>query len=124
MALWVQMENLCGSVVRTTRHAAMASHQALCTPPLSLDIIRQQLDYLLAQIETDQQALAAEQAAVARATEALHESPALQSALSQGQEIMRGRVVALIDAQRAMLRSGATTIVLEALRRQVLEVVA
>jgi hypothetical protein len=89
-----------------------------------IDTIRQQLNDLLAYIETDQQALAAEQAAVARATEALHEAPALQAALSQGQEIMRGRVVALIDAQRDVLRPGAATTVLEALRRQVLEVVA
>ena len=87
-----------------------------------IDTIRQQLNDLLAYIETDQQALAAEQAAVARATEALHESPALQAALAQGQEIMRGRVVALIDAQRDVLRPGAATTVLEALRRQVLEV--
>jgi len=87
-----------------------------------IDTIRQQLNDLLAYIETDQQALAAEQAAVARATEALHEAPALQAALAQGQEIMRGRVVALIDAQRDVLRTGAATTVLEALRRQVLEV--
>ena len=103
----------------------MASHhQAHCAPPGNLDTIRQQLDKLLTCIEADRQALAAEQAAVARATEALHETPALQAALSQGQEIMRGRVVALIDAQRGMLRPGATTTVLEALRRQVLEVAA
>jgi hypothetical protein len=89
-----------------------------------IDTIRQQLNDLLAYIETDQQALAAEQAAVARATEALHEAPALQAALAQGQEIMRGRVVALIDAQRDVLRTGAATTVLEALRRQVLEVEA
>jgi hypothetical protein len=88
-----------------------------------IDTIRQQFDTLLAQFETDQQALAAEQAAVARATEALHESPALQAALSQGQELMRGRVVALIDAQRDMLERGGTdAVVLGALRRQVLEV--
>jgi hypothetical protein len=85
---------------------------------MQITTIRQQLNDLLAYIETDQQALAAEQAAVARATEALHESPALQAAL----EIMRGRVVALIDAQRDVLRPGAATTVLEALRRQVLEV--
>jgi len=85
--------------------------------------VRQQLDNLLRRIETDQQALAAEQAAVARATEALHETPALQAAIAQGQEIMRGRVVALIDAQRDMLERGGTdAVVLGALRRQVLEV--
>jgi hypothetical protein len=85
--------------------------------------VRQQLDNLLARIETDQQALAAEQAAVARATEALHETPALQAAIAQGQEIMRGRVVALIDAQRDMLERGGTdAVVLGALRRQVGEV--
>jgi hypothetical protein len=89
-----------------------------------IDIIRQQLDNLLARIETDQQALAAEQAAVARATEALHESPALQAALSQGQELMRGRVVALIDHQLGMLRESPTAALLRALRRQVLEVEA
>jgi hypothetical protein len=88
-----------------------------------IDNIRQQLNDLLAYIETDQQALAAEQAAVARATEALHEAPALQAAMAQGQEIMRGRVVALIDAQRDMLERGGTdAVVLGALRRQVLEV--
>ena len=83
--------------------------------------IRQQLDTLLARIETDQQALAAEQAAVARATEALHETPALQAALSQGQELMRGRVVMLIDHQLGMLRESSTAVVLRALRRQVRE---
>jgi hypothetical protein len=87
-----------------------------------IDTIRQQLDTLLARIETDQQALAAESAAVARATEALHESPALQAALSQGQEIMRGRVVALIDHQLGMLRESSTAVVLRALRQQVREV--
>lgn len=112
----------------TTRHAPMGHHQAPCAPPPppSLDTIRirQQFDALLSRIETDQQVLAAEQAAVARAAEALHEAPALQAAMAQGQEIMRGRVVALIDAQRDMLRPGAASIVLNALRRQVLEVVA
>jgi hypothetical protein len=90
-----------------------------------IDSIRQQLNDLLAYIETDQQALAAEQAAVALAAEALHEAPALQAAMAQGQEIMRGRVVALIDAQRDMLERGGTdAVVLGALRRQVLEVEA
>ena len=84
--------------------------------------IRQQLDTLLAQFETDREALAAEQAAVARATEALHESPALQAALAQGQELMRGRVVALIDPQLGMLRESSTAVVLRALRQQVREV--
>lgn len=85
--------------------------------------VRQQFDHLLARIESDRQALLAEQAAVARATEALNESPALQAALAQGQEIMRGRVVALIDAQLSLLeRSGTNALVLGALRRQVLEV--
>jgi hypothetical protein len=88
----------------------------------NLTDIRQQLDTLLAQFETDQQALAAEQAAVARATEALHESPALQAALAQGQELMRGRVVALIDHQLEMLRESPTAVVLRALRRMVMEV--
>jgi hypothetical protein len=83
--------------------------------------IRQQLDTLLARIETDQQALAAEQAAVARATEALHETPALQAALSQGQELMRGRVLMLIDHQLGMLRESPTAVLLRALRQQVRE---
>jgi hypothetical protein len=87
-----------------------------------IDTIRQQLDNLLARIETDQQALAAEQAAVARATEALHETPALQAALAQGQEIMRGRVLALIDHQLGMIKESPTAVLLRALRRQVLEV--
>jgi hypothetical protein len=84
--------------------------------------VRQQLDNLLARIETDQQALAAEQAAVARATEALHETPALQAAIAQGQEIMRGRVLALIDHQLGMIRESPTAVLLRALRRQVGEV--
>ena len=89
----------------------------------SLTQVRLQFDHLLARIESDRQALDAEQAAVGRATEALHESPALQAALAQGQEIMRGRVVALIDAQLSLLeRSGTNALVLGALRRQVLEV--
>jgi hypothetical protein len=102
----------------------MGHHQAPCAPPPSLDTIRQQLDDLLAQIETDQQALAAEQAAVARATEALHESPALQAALAQGQELMRGRVLMLIDHRLGMLRESPTAVLLRALRQQVREVEA
>jgi hypothetical protein len=87
--------------------------------------VRQQFDTLLARIETDQQALAAEQAAVARATEALHETPALQAALSQGQELMRRRVLLLIDVQLGMMkRSGLSATVLSALRRMVMEVEA
>jgi hypothetical protein len=89
----------------------------------TLTTIRQQLNDLLATIETDQQALAAEQAAVARATEALLESPAIQAAMTQGQQIMRGRVVALIDYQlEQLMPSGTNALVLQALRRQVLEV--
>ena len=102
----------------------MGHHQAPCAPPPSLDTIRQQLDDLLAQIETDREALAAESAAVARATEALHESPALQAALAQGQELMRGRVLMLIDHQLGMLRESSTAVVLRALRQQVREVEA
>ena len=90
-----------------------------------IDTIRQQLDDLLAQFETDRQALAAEQAAVARATEALHETPALQAALAQGQEIMRGRVLMLIVHQLEMLkRHGPSATVLSTLRRMVMEVEA
>ena len=90
---------------------------------MQITTIRQQLNDLLATIETDQQALAAEQVAVARATEALLESPAIQAAMTQGQQIMRGRVVALIDYQLETLASGGTNaLVLQALRRQVLEV--
>ena len=90
----------------------------------NLTDIRQQLDTLLATLETDREALAAEQAAVARATEALHESPALQAALAQGQELMRGRVVALIDHQLGMLRESSAAVLLRALRRMVMEVEA
>jgi hypothetical protein len=86
-----------------------------------IDTIRQQLDDLLARIETDQQALAAEQAAVARATEALHEAPALQAAIREGGEIMRARVIVLIDHQLAMLRESPTAVLLRALRQQVRE---
>ena len=90
-----------------------------------IDTIRQQMNDLLAYIETDQQALAAEQAAVARATEALHEAPALQAALSQGQELMRGRVLALIDEHLHQLELiGTNAVALQTLRRQVLEVKA
>ena len=103
----------------------MGHHQAPYAPPPSLDTIRQQLDDLLATLETDREALAAEQAAVARATEALHESPALQAALSQGQELMRGRVLMLIDHQLGMLkRYGPSATVLGTLRRMVMEVEA
>jgi len=86
-----------------------------------IDTIRQQLNDLLAYLQTDREALAAEQAAVARATEALHETPALQAALAQGQELMRSRVVALIDHQLAMLRESPTAVLLRALRQQVRE---
>jgi hypothetical protein len=84
--------------------------------------VRQQLDTLLSTIETDQQALAAEQAAVAKATEALHEAPALQAAIREGGEIMRARVIVLIDHQLGMIRESPTAVLLRALRRQVLEV--
>ena len=102
----------------------MANPKTLAASPV-LESIRQQLDNLLAQIESDRQALAAEQAVVARATEALHESPALQSALSQGQEIMRDRVVALIDEHLHQLQLvGTNAVALQTLRRRVLEVEA
>jgi hypothetical protein len=92
---------------------------------MQITAIRQQLNDLLANIEIDREALAAEQAAVARATEALHEAPSLQAAIREGQEIMRGRVTALIDAQLEMLKRGGTdAVVLGALRRQVMEVEA
>ena len=84
--------------------------------------VRQQLDTLLSTIETDQQALAAEQAAVARATEALHEAPALQAAIREGGEIMRARVIVLIDHQLGMIRESPTAVLLRALRQQVGEV--
>jgi len=121
----VQMGHLCGRVVGTTRHAPMGRYEPPCAPPLSIDTIRQQLNDLLANIEIEREALAAEQAAVTRATEALHEAPSLQAAIREGQEIMRGRVVALIDAQREMLKRGGTNaLVLGALRRQLMEVEA
>jgi hypothetical protein len=87
-----------------------------------IDTIRQQLNDLLAYIETDREALAAEQAAVARATEALHEAPALQAAIREGGEIMRARVVMLIDHQLGMIRESPTAVLLRALRQQVAEV--
>jgi hypothetical protein len=99
----------------------MAHHQAPAAPP-DTTTIRQQLDNLLRRIETDQQALAAEQAAVARATEVLHETFALQAVIAQGQEIMRARVLALIDHQLGMIRESPTAVLLRALRRQVGEV--
>jgi hypothetical protein len=87
-----------------------------------IDTIRQQLNDLLAYIETDREALAAEQAAVARATEALHEAPALQAAIREGGEIMRARVIVLIDHQLGMIRESPTAVLLRALRQQVAEV--
>ena len=81
--------------------------------------IRQQLDALLARVIEDQEALAAEQAAVARATESLRQTPALQAAMSEGQEIMRGHVLTLIDHQLGMISESPTAVLLRALRQQV-----
>jgi hypothetical protein len=88
----------------------------------NLTDIRQQLDALLARIIDDQEALAAEQAAVARATEALYEAPAVRAAIAQGQEIMRQKVLQLIAASPAIVGGGTGAMALRALRQQVREV--
>ncbi len=102
----------------------MGHHQAPCAPPPLINTIRQQLADLLVQIETDQEALAAEQAAVARATEALYEAPAIQAAMRQGAESMRQKVLQLIAASPAIVGGGTGAMALRALRQQVREVEA
>jgi hypothetical protein len=77
---------------------------------------RQQLDDLLADLHSREQA-------VAHATELLTESAAVQAAWRQGGAAERDRVLMLIDHQLATLAgAGMNAIVLTTLRRMVLEV--
>ena len=79
---------------------------------------RQQLDTLLADLEAREQS-------VARAAEQLTESAAVQAAWQQGGTAERDRITALIDHQLEQLnRGGTNALVLTALRRMVVEVVA
>ena len=79
---------------------------------------RQQLDDLLADLEAREQS-------VAQAVEELTASAAVQAAWQQGGAAERDRVVMLIDHQLDQLsRGGINAIVLTALRRMVVEVVA
>jgi hypothetical protein len=86
---------------------------------------RRQLDALMAELEGDREALAAEQAAVAAAAEHLSQDAAVRAAWQQGGRHERNRVTALIDLQLDQLnRSGVNAGVLATLRRMVLEVEA
>ena len=79
---------------------------------------RQQLDSLLTDLETREQA-------VAQATELLGQAPAVQAAWRQGELAERDRVLLLIDHQLATLAgAGMNAMVLAALRRMVVEVEA
>jgi hypothetical protein len=81
---------------------------------------RRQLDALMAELEGDRKALAAEQAAVAAATEHLSQDAAVRAAWQQGGQAMRGRILLLIDQQLSALgRAGMNRGLLTALRRQV-----
>ncbi len=76
---------------------------------------RQQLNDLLADIETREQA-------VAHATEMLSQDASVQAAWRQGAAAERGRIVYLIDHQLATLAgAGMNAMVLAALRRMVVE---
>jgi hypothetical protein len=84
---------------------------------------RQQLDALLAELSNERAAIEAQQRALARAAEQLTQDAAVQAAWQQSGAAMKAQILALIDAQLAMLRrSGTNALVLTALRRQVLEV--
>ncbi len=79
---------------------------------------RQQLDDLLADLETREQA-------VAQAQELLSQDASVQAAWHQGARVERARVTALIDHQLDQLqRGGINALVLTALRRMVVEVEA
>lgn len=81
---------------------------------------RRQLDALMAELENDREALAAEQAAVAAAAEHLSQDDAVRAAWQQGGQAMRGRILLLIDQQLSALgRAGINRGLLTALRRQV-----
>lgn len=79
---------------------------------------RQQLDDLLADLQSREQA-------VAQAAEQLSQDVAVQAAWRQGAAAERSRVVTLIDHQLATLAgAGLNAMVLAALRRMVVEVEA
>jgi hypothetical protein len=79
---------------------------------------RQQLDDLLADLQSREHA-------VAQATELLNQDASVQAAWRQGTAAERSRVVTLIDHQLATLAgAGMNAMVLAALRRMVVEVEA
>ena len=106
----------------------------------TIDEIRQQLDFILASLDEREQAIAQatemftesmfasmdkREQAIAQAAEMLTESAAVQAALHQGAASERDRVLMLIDHQLDQLKRGGTNaLVLETLRRTVLEVEA
>jgi hypothetical protein len=93
----------------------------MATPTLTQ--LRQQLEDLLAKLAADREALNAQEAVVARASEQLSQSAAVQAAWQQASDAMRWRVIALIDHQLAYLQAGCISHqVLDTLRRQVVEV--
>jgi light-regulated signal transduction histidine kinase (bacteriophytochrome) len=106
----------------------------------TIDEIRRQLNSMLASLDEREQAIAQaaemltesmfasmdkREQAIAQAAEMLTESAAVQAALHQGAASERDRVVVLIDHRLDQLRRGDTdALVLETLRRTVLEVEA
>jgi len=97
---------------------------------LELTKLREKLNAIIetaaADLERRQQALAADierrEQAIAAAAEQLSQDHAVLSAWHEGSNSMRGRIVALIDQQRATLsRGGVNATCLETLRRAVLE---
>jgi hypothetical protein len=84
----------------------------------TINEIHQQLNSMLASLDEREQA-------IAQAAEMLTESAAVQAAWHQGAASERDRVVVLIDHQLDQLKRGGTNaLVLETLRRTVLEVAA
>ena len=84
----------------------------------TINEIHQQLNSMLASLDEREQA-------IAQAAEMLTESAAVQAALHQGATSMLDRVLMLIDHQLGQLnRGGTNALVLETLRRTVLEVEA
>ena len=84
----------------------------------TIDEIRQQLNFMLASLDEREQA-------IAQGAEMLTQSAVVQAALHQGAASERDRVVVLIDHQLDQLKRGGTNaLVLETLRRTVLEVEA
>ena len=91
----------------------------------TLTLIKTQFNELLAQVATDRAMLHQREREIAEATEQLTQDAGVRAAWLQGGEAMRGRVVALVDHQLAMLGThGACVTVLQTLRRMVLEVEA